>query len=114
MLTIDALRLFGANVQEGLERCMNNESFYLRMVRIAQQDQKIATLAPLVEAKSYHEAFEVAHALKGVFGNLALTPLTEPVSEITEHLRYGEDIDYGPLLERIQTAKEQLDSIAAE
>ena len=32
MLTIDDLRQYGANVQEGMERCMNDESFYLMMV----------------------------------------------------------------------------------
>ena len=32
MLTIDSLRRFGANTEEGLSRCMDNEDFYLRLV----------------------------------------------------------------------------------
>ena len=38
MLTIDSLRRFGANTQEGLSRCMNNEAFYLRLVNMALDD----------------------------------------------------------------------------
>ena len=34
MLTIEKLRTFGADVDEGLARCMNNEGFYLRMVLV--------------------------------------------------------------------------------
>ena len=33
MLTVAALREFGANTEEGLSRCMNNEAFYLRRER---------------------------------------------------------------------------------
>ena len=38
MLTIDALRGSGADVDDGLNRCMNNESFYLRLVGKALAD----------------------------------------------------------------------------
>ncbi len=32
MMTLDALKLYGANTAEGMGRCLNNESFYLKMV----------------------------------------------------------------------------------
>ena len=32
MLSIDVLRRFGANVDEGLERCLDDEEFYLELV----------------------------------------------------------------------------------
>ena len=35
MLTIEKLKAYGANVDEGLSRCMNNETFYLRLVNMA-------------------------------------------------------------------------------
>ena len=46
MLTIDALKAFGADVDEGLQRCMNNEAFYLRMVGMALADGGFAELLP--------------------------------------------------------------------
>ena len=38
MLTIESLRGWGANVDEALVRCLNNESFYLMLVNKAMQD----------------------------------------------------------------------------
>ena len=38
MLTIEKLRAYGANVDEGMGRCMNNEAFYLRLVNMAADD----------------------------------------------------------------------------
>ena len=32
MLTIEALRGLGADVEDGVRRCVNNEAFYLKMV----------------------------------------------------------------------------------
>ena len=29
-MTVNDLKTYGANTEEGLRRCMNNESFYLR------------------------------------------------------------------------------------
>ncbi|MCR5102824.1 MAG: Hpt domain-containing protein, partial [Butyrivibrio sp.] len=58
--------------------------------------------------KNYDEAFNVAHAIKGVAGNLALTPLFDEISDMTEHLRQKEDIDYEPLFTK---AREQFQSL---
>ena len=37
MLTIENLRAWGANTEEALRRCMNNEAFYLGLVSRAMQ-----------------------------------------------------------------------------
>ncbi len=110
MLSIEALRRFGANTQEGLGRCMNNEAFYLRLVNMALDDKGFATLAAAIESGNKKSAFEAAHALKGVLGNLALTPLYERTSEITELLRADKDADYQTLLDEIL---KQRDALAA-
>ncbi len=93
-MTIDSLKDFGANVEEGLERCMGMEDFYLEMIELGLSDERFENLGPQLDAGNYDEAFETVHALKGVIGNLALTPLYETVCEITEHLRTKEDADY--------------------
>ena len=38
MLTIDALKAYGANTDEGMARCFNNEAFYLRLVGMGLAD----------------------------------------------------------------------------
>lgn len=45
MLTIQGLREYGANVDEGLRRCLNNEDFYIRLVGIAAADEGYDKLA---------------------------------------------------------------------
>ncbi len=108
MLTIDALRAYGADVDDGLRRCMNNEGFYLKLVEKAAADPSFDQLKEAVEGGDLGRGFELAHALKGVTANLSLTPVETPVREITELLRNRTETDYGPYLDRIGEAREKL------
>ncbi len=98
MINIDTLRAFGANVDEGLKRCMGQEVFYLKLVGRALEDNRLPLLKQQIEDKDLAAAFETAHALKGMYANLSLDPLTKPVSEITELLRNRTDTDYSGLV----------------
>ena len=44
MLTMDALRRFGANTEEGLGRCLNDEGFYLELVSGLRKGELTALL----------------------------------------------------------------------
>ena len=111
MMTIDRLRAFGADVAAGLTRCLNKEDFYLMLVNKAREDQKLTELAQQLGDRNLDAAFETAHALKGMYANLSLTPLTEPVSEMTELLRKRTDTDYSALLHEAQMQFEKLCSL---
>jgi len=100
-VTIDDLIAYGANVEEGLSRCMGNEDFYLRLVGTLKGEQGYDTLKAALDAGDLQAAFEAAHALKGVLGNLSITPLYEPMSELTEYLRAQTQMDYAPLMDTI-------------
>ena len=108
MMTIDDLRNFGANVDEGLARCFGNESFYLRLVGMGLSDANFDRLKEAMAAKNTAAAFEAAHALKGSIGNLALTPLFNPISALTELLR-GQTgpVDGDALMAEIETQLEK-------
>ena len=101
MLTIEALKALGADADDGLKRCMNNEAFYLRLVGMAVRDDGFERLRTAIEAGDLDEAFERAHALKGVLGNVSLTMLAEPVIAMTEELRARKDIDYSGYLDEL-------------
>ena len=102
MLTIEALKAYGANTDEGLARCFNNEAFYLRLVGMGLADANFDRLRDAMNAGDARAAFEAAHALKGSIGNLALTPIFEPVSALTEILRGKDAVDgAGDPLDRV-------------
>lgn len=111
MLTIQTLKTYGANTEEGLTRCFGNEALYLRLVSTIPDEKHFDNLDRALKANDLAEAFEAAHALKGVLGNLSLTPLYEPMSEITELLRTKTEMDYGTLYNRILQKKEELKSL---
>ena len=54
-------------------------------------------------------AFEAAHGLKGSIGNLALTPIFNPVCEIVELLRGKKEmVDTGTLVDTVLSEREKL------
>ena len=73
-MTLEELKAYGADTDAGLQRCMNNESFYLRLVKMIPGDDNFRKLKEALEVGNLDAAFEAAHALKGSSGNLALTP----------------------------------------
>ena len=107
-MTLDDLRSYGANVDEGLGRCMGMEAMYLRLVGTIETDASFDKLESALAANDLDAAFDAAHALKGVLANLSITPLYEPVYEITEVLRSRTQMDYAPLLATIKERREQL------
>ncbi len=113
-MTVNDLKIYGANTEEGLKRCMNNESFYLRLVKMIPGDASFRKLYDAVDKSDLDTAFEAAHALKGSVGNLSLTPIFEPICEITELLRAKTQTDYTLLISKIREARDELARICEE
>ena len=112
MLTVDALRNLGADVDDGIRRCVNNEAFYLKMVGKALPDLRTEELKTALAAGDLARAFEICHTLKGVLANLSLTPALAPVSEMTELLRARTSMDYGPMTARLDEEFGKLRALA--
>lgn len=108
MLTIENLKEYGADTDTGIKRCMGNEALYLRLVNSVADEKGFDKLEEAIGVGDYDAAFEAAHALKGVLGNLSLTPLYDKASEITELLREREETDYGPLLDELKAERDKL------
>ena len=114
MLTMEKLAAYGADTETGLARCMGQEAFYIRLAGMVLQEDHFEKLEQALAAGDLKEAFAAAHALKGVTGNLALTPIYDPVYEITELLRKETDMDYTDLLNKIRDARTALQQLADE
>ena len=108
MLTTEALRKYGADTADGLSRCLGNEGFYLGLVKRFAFEDKAEQLASAIASGNLDEAFSLAHNLKGSSGNLGLTPLYKPISEMTDELRARKDIDYSEYLSEIRVNLEEL------
>lgn len=102
MLTVQALNNLGVNTADGLSRCLNNEQFYFRLINTAMEDDSIEQLETAIGIGDLDTAFQIAHNLKGSMGNLSLTPIYEPIAEMTELLRSRTQTDYTAYLSTIK------------
>lgn len=85
----------GADVETTLKRFMGNDAIYQKFLGKFPADPNYANLGINIEAGAFEEAYKCAHALKGVVGNLGLTPIYEKVSELVEEMRNktSEEVD---------------------
>ena len=113
MLTIEKLKEFGADVNDGLQRCVNNESLYLRLVSMVPNNDSFKKLYLSIENNDLDEAFRAAHSIKGITSNLSITPLLKPVCEITELLRNKTQCDFTSYLDEIESKRKQLEELCS-
>ena len=86
---------YGADYDVTLRRFLGNESMYLRLLGLLPGDGNLEKLGAALDAGDLDRAFEAAHTLKGVAGNLGLAPFYEAVCAIVEPLRGREEgFDY--------------------
>jgi len=97
----------GADVETTLKRFMGNEAIYQKFLGKFPHDPNYVNLGKNLEEGAYKEAYECAHALKGVVGNLGLTPIFERVSDLVEELRNKapEDVNAERAMEEWQEVK---------
>ncbi|MEG0899094.1 MAG: Hpt domain-containing protein [Oscillospiraceae bacterium] len=88
-IILEKLSLWGCDVQGALERCVNDENFYIDCLQSFKTDINFEQLKINLENKNFEAAFEAAHSLKGVSANLGITPLFDSISILVERLRKG-------------------------
>ena len=77
----------GIDYDTGLRRMMGKESLYYRFLKKFPEDPNCAGLIESISHMRVSDAFEYAHALKGVALNLGLRGLYIPLSDLVECLR---------------------------
>lgn len=96
----------GADVETTLKRFMGNEAIYQKFLGKFPNDPNYVNLGKNLEEGNYVAAYECAHALKGVVGNLGLTPIFQRVSDLVEELRNKAPEDVN-----VERAKEEWEEI---
>lgn len=77
----------GADVETTLRRFVGNAAIYEKFLKKFPEDPNYEKLGENIGTGDFEEAYKCAHALKGVVGNLGLTPVFERVSKLVEELR---------------------------
>lgn len=95
---------YGVDYEVTMTRFMGNEQLYLRLLDMLFQDKNLLELGDALAADDMTRAFEAAHTLKGVVGNMGLSPLYGAVCAIVEPLRTeNRNEDYQALYQAIST-----------
>ncbi len=103
------LRDWGCAVDEALSRVVDDRELYRDCLIMFAEDEGFSTLGKQLDDKNLQGAFDTAHTIKGVSGNLGLTPIFDTISKIVEPLRIGKDTNtaenYAKLLEEFEFFK---------
>lgn len=86
---IEKLEGLGVNLDETLERFVDNEALYFKCLNKLSDDLNYAKMLDGIDKGDSSVAFDGAHALKGVSANLGLNNLYEDMKIITEVFRAG-------------------------
>ena len=78
------------NIDEGLKRVLNKPALYARLLKMFLLNEQHEQLKNSINKKEIQVSAEQAHALKGITGNLSLTPLFNVTVKLMEQLRAGE------------------------
>lgn len=101
---------YGADYKTTMARFMNRKEMYLRFLDMLFNDETMKKLGEAIDNEDVEAAFEAAHTLKGVVGNMGLTPLYNAVCRIVEPLRAREKLDdYPQMYQKIQEEFERAD-----
>ena len=111
MLSIKKLEVFGADVRSAMEKCRNDEAFYLHLVELFLQKNDYLAIKRAINRKDLQRAYECSLNMKGVSGNLSLMPIYVLTAQLTRHLYNREDINYSLYLDRIHEQLKILKSL---
>lgn len=87
MSLIEELKLLGADTDDAIVRFMDNSELYERMLKKLPKVIEDAPVMRYVESGDLDAALANAHTLKGVVGNLSITPLYNNYTEIVKLFR---------------------------
>jgi HPt (histidine-containing phosphotransfer) domain-containing protein len=82
-----ALIEYGIDIEDVMKRFVDDEDFYRECLDMFFKDDSLKDLKVAIDNQDIQEAFNAAHTIKGIVGNLGLTPLFDMVSELVEDLR---------------------------
>ncbi len=105
---IEELKELGVDVEDAVQRFMGNEGLFTRMVKKLPPSIKDLHVVDYVEKGDYETALNNAHTLKGVMGNLSVTPLFNAYNDAVALLRENKPEEAKKRVEEIFPVQEQI------
>lgn len=99
---VELLKKWGCDTDKAIARMLNDEEFYIECLSTFVNDQCIDQLEDAIASNDFEQAYEYAHKLKGVMGNIDLTPMYNLDIIIVKQLKKG---DYSNLKIKIDELK---------
>ena len=95
---ISELETLGVNTKEAIERFNNNSGLYIKMLGKFTGAAADLEVMAYLESGDLDKAVANAHTLKGVTGNLSLTPLYKAYTDIVALLRANDPVSAKQIL----------------
>lgn len=101
-MELEDLKQNGIDIEDGLKRFMGNRQLYKRCLAGFLTDENYVEFVKSASAGDWAKAFEHAHALKGLSGNLSMKELYSTFCELSEKLRPKTAVEIKDLAEKAE------------
>ncbi len=101
---LEGFRMAGGDVKGVMDRFVEDEDLFRECLQQFVEEDGFDKLKASIEAENYKEAFEHAHAIKGVTGNLGIMPVYNRMCNLVESLRYDKLENVSAELEEVLNA----------
>lgn len=108
MSMLDELKELDVNVDEALQRFLNKAELYEKMLKKLPPVLDGKRVLTAIDAGDIDGAIETAHTMKGVLGNLSITPLYKSYTDIVALLRSNEVDEARKILEESFSTEEKI------
>jgi len=89
MSLFDELKMYGVDVDDGIDRMMGNAGLYQKLLFKFLEMVKEFLNDFSFDSNDYNDMIEKVHKIKGAAGNLSVVPLYKAYSEMLSLLREG-------------------------
>lgn len=105
---LSELEALGVDTEDALKRFSGNSNLFIRMIGKFPASAEGLEVLSFMKEGDYATAVSNAHTLKGVTGNLSITPLYTAYTEIVNRLRANEPDKAMKILEDILPVQEKI------
>ncbi len=102
------LTMWGAKPSEAIRRMLGDEEIFLRLLFDFADSKDWYDLNNLLSLGEYKDAFVISHRMKGSCADLALIPLYDCLSAVTDDLRGGVHVTLDKDYEELMCTRESL------